>query len=169
MGALALPGAYSTPSTATSLTFQYGGGVLIDFLMIPNLAEVELGFLYLPKGFSLGSKSYSMTSVQAPLQLKIYILPAIFLGLGGYYSRSFGTISATSDAGASTLPYSPQGPYTADDYGVALSLGLRVKIVPTISFILDARYLIGGVNISHTDGTLYTRDIQALAGIRIGK
>ncbi len=166
--------AVSTGYTGSPLSFQYGGGLLIGYHMLSSLSA-EWGLLYLPRGFNQTFSSTSVASpvvwnsIQIPLLLRVSLMPTFSIGLGGYFSHGIG--SMTTSAGL--VPFGGNNgvnSYGADDYGIVGSAKLKIELIPSLSLVIDGRYLIGFVNINKNAGasTVLT-DFQGLAGIQFGR
>jgi hypothetical protein len=182
VGGLAIPSASNTPSStyvSTPLAMAYGGGILIDFNMVPKLLAFEWGVLYMPRGyqysFSGGSSTtLTLTTLQIPAVFRIYVLPAISIGIGGYYSYGIGNIGVSTAGSSSTLPYGT-GSLSNGDYGFLASLGIKIPLGGSwLSLIADGRYLYGLSNVNQQTvppfpKAINLQDFQVLVGIRLGR
>lgn len=152
-------------SFTTGFTPVLGGGILLGSWMFPSVA-FELGTLYMPRGLT---QTHSVSSqvdttrfntIQIPALCRVSILPAISVGVGGFYSYVLGNL-VSSYFSASSL--------SKTDYGLVGSVSLKLDLLPLTSFVIDGRYLSGLTNVSLIPGTtVYLKDFQVLAGIRFG-
>jgi len=161
--------------STSSHYLSYGGGALFGFKMAQKL-QMELGVLYLSRGYDRNfpdgtATEYTFTTLQLPLVLKFQVFPALWLGFGGYFSHGIGTVQSYPVNGASSVTNTPYSfsTFGADDYGPMVSLSLKFSLVPYVSLLVDGRYLLGLANVSQSsNGSIYFRDAQLLAGIMFG-
>ncbi len=158
-------------------SFAYGFGALFGFSMFPNVFA-QFGVLYLPRGFDQSSTSLpaqqevTFNTIHLPFTIHYYLMPVLAVGLGGYFSHGIGSISSYplgAPASANLSAYGPNS-YSADDFGLTVSLSFNLNLLPSVSLIVDGRYLYGLQNISQISSmSVYLRDFQVLAGVRLGR
>ncbi len=175
--AVAFPTAASDPSNIFTVgsRYTYGGGVLFRFEMFSKLS-LEVGALYLPRGYSesdsvVGTVVNTFDTIQFPALLKYQPFSILSLGLGPYFSHGVGSVHSypVSDPSQTTDTAYSFSTFGADDYGMVVSAGLDIRILPLTRWVMDGRYLIGAQNISKMDGTsIYFRDLQIITGLRFG-
>ena len=162
VGGYVIENGYASPLTGFTIqasTPQPGGGVLLGFdLANGGEAQIELGVLYMPRGFVevLDNQSIitvSQTTLQVPLLIRFTVLPAISLGVGGFM-----TYALTSTRDLNSL-----------DSGLVGSVAVKVGFEKSVSFLLDFRYQFGLTNLSTVTGFgTQFYDFQGLAGIVLG-
>ena len=165
----------STGFTSSSQSYQYGGGLLLGFKMVPALMT-ELGLLYLPRGFvqtftGANPIETTFTTVQFPLLLRYSLVPSFSIGLGMYFSHGFGFVYGVDVTAPGTVNTQNYGAsYAADDYGAVLSVALKMSLLPFLGLTVDGRYMTGLVNMSKISGlTTFLNDFQLMAGIQFGR
>lgn len=167
LGGESFSGGSVTPNEGytTGFTPGFGGGILLGFWMFPSVS-FELGTLYMPRGLTQTQSATSsmditqFNTIQIPALFRVSLLPAISLGVGGFYSYGLGHVVSS---------YFSQSSLSKTDYGLVGSVSLKVGLLPFISFVMDGRYLSGLTNVSLvSEKTLYMKDFQVLAGLRFG-
>jgi len=160
-----------SPSLGLSPLFFKGGGLLFENTVV-NGVRLEWGAIYMVRGFVNNSVSsrFDFYSMQFPLTVKYYVNRAFFIGLGGYYAHGMGNVYMNPTSGGDTQ-YSTYGDLglSADDFGLLVSMGTKLNLVPRIALFMDVRYLYGLQNISNIPGVgIRLADYQALVGLRFG-
>ena len=152
-------GEFSVPNTSSNHRGGvFGFGALFhQFILLDT--DIELGILYLQRGFSLNingqEQDQSFDSVHFPVLLKFYFLPVVFFGIGGYFTHALAQTNPTL--------------YSANDRGWLISAGVKPQITSSTYLLVDFRYLFGIANVSQIPGsTLYLRDLQFLFGLSFG-
>ncbi len=149
----------------------YGGGLLLGFQILPK-TFLEFGLLYLPRGFDQKTAQDTLEThfqtVQMPILLKFQIFPALFFGVGGYFSYGLGSVYTYSKASPQNITSTPYGSaFHPNDYGFCTSFGVKLG-ARGIFMIVDSRYLMGFRNIQSTGSKMtYLSDFQILGGIQI--
>jgi hypothetical protein len=165
LGGYALPGATFIPAAGGApAPFGLTFAALVDFQLIPSI-HLETGGVYGPRGFTQSGVVTTFTTVQIPLVVRLYVVPSISFGLGGYFSHGIGTYTV------GTLPVAYGfTTYGADDSGAIVSASLKVKLISIFGLVVDARYLYGLQNVNKSPGqSTVLGDFQFFGGLRIGK
>ena len=188
MGAGNLLSNHMTPTPAAGFTiasskgkFSFGGGASIVFGG-PSFG-VEVGGNYLTSegtvtfgGLASGDASIKYSYVQIPLLLRMNLGRVLSVGVGGYYNKHIGKISATDATGTYELEYGAPAtggggvPMKGSSYGLLGSLGFDIPIGASAGLIIDGRYAYGLAEVA-VDTTQYSwkpSDIQAFVGLRFG-
>ena len=149
-------------------------GGLVGLSMMPGL-ELEIGALYAPRKFgqTLGTTEtvYQYNYLEFPVMARATVLPFIYPGLGFYYALAQGDISQTTTgfSGPSIPLTFDQANTTKDDFGIVGSLQVRLPVLPTLSILADARYLVGLKNVSKMANTTQKwKEFQLLFGVNFG-
>jgi hypothetical protein len=188
---LAVVGALNFPSVSVdqattpqilSGTAGVGAGVLMGVGLVPELLDLEIGALYMPRKINFSgaagagaaavstSGGSSFKYLEVPVMVRFVALPLVSVGAGAYYAQALGDVSlnlnnangTTSDA---TDTYSGQG-IKKSDFGLVGSVGLKFPILPTLDLLVDARYLLGLVNTDDTGlQTRKNRSFETLVGV----
>ena len=152
--------------TASQMQPSIGGGVLLEASVVKKL-KVEFGALYMVRGFkqSTPDQTVSFGSIQLPLSLKVYVLPAVALGIGAFFSYGLAAVSV----GGGSASFDQAG-YSIRDIGATASASLRFSLARPVGVILMVRGLYGGSNFSETPGLkINLFDLQGLVGIKFGE
>jgi hypothetical protein len=162
VGGYVIDNGYASPLTGFTIqasTPQFGGGLLMNFdLAKGGGAQIELGILYMPRGFvevlnSGSTITISQTTLQAPLLFRLSILPNVSLGIGGFMTYA---LSTTRDLNVL-------------DSGIVGSAAAKFGFEKSISMLVDIRYQFGLTNLSTVPGFgTYFYDLQGLVGIVLG-
>ena len=164
VGGYVINNGYASPLTGFTIqasTPQVGVGLLMGFDLVNKGggSQVELGVLYMPRGFvevlnDQSTITVSQTTLQVPLLFRIPIIPAVSVGLGGFLSYA---LSSTSNLNA------------AMDYGFVGSAALKFGFSKAIDILVDVRYQFGLTNLSSVPGFgTYFYDLQGLVGVVLG-
>jgi hypothetical protein len=151
----------------------YGGGVLIGFRMLRTVS-LELGSLYLPRGYQLNSSDgtnsqLTLKSIQVSLGLRFDVLKAVYLGMGAYFSHVLGGATFLQSDGTTSEATLADARFGADDYGVMANVGIHLPLLSRVQLVLDGRAFFGLQNISKVPGsTIFLSDYMVLGGFRFG-
>jgi hypothetical protein len=152
-------------------SLAFGGGVLIDSRLAKKL-EIELGLLYLPRGYTrlptnLTNTETTLTAFQGSALIKTRLLPFFTLGAGAYYSRGMGAISIANTTTGTVITEEYGVLIKTEDYGLLAAVGIHIGTISYLDIAVHGRYLWGLQNSSAVAGTTLTlNDLQILTGIR---
>ncbi|MEO5969430.1 MAG: hypothetical protein ABIQ95_05845 [Bdellovibrionia bacterium] len=162
VGGYVIDNGYASPLTGFTIqasTPQFGGGLLMDFdLDKGGGPQIELGILYMPRGFievldNRSTITISQTTLQAPLLFRFPIFPNFSLGIGAFLSYAL-----TSTSNLNVL-----------DSGIVGSAAMKFGFQKSVSMLVDIRYQFGLTNLSTVSGFgTYFYDLQGLVGIVLG-
>ncbi len=153
----------ATPLTGFKIratTPQLGGGLLMAFDLADKGGgvQMELGILYMPRGFEkvLDDQSLvtvSQSTLQVPLLVRIPVFSGASLGIGSFVSYAL-----TSTSSLNPL-----------DYGVVGSFAVRFGLRKKIDLLVDLRYQFGLENLNSSPGFgTHFYDLQGLVGVLFG-
>ena len=157
---------------------SYGFGALARMMVFP-MFQGEVGAIYLNRKNSstvtiLGtpfSMDTSQKEIQIPVLLRFTALPMFSIGAGGFYSVAMGDPSVSiSDPTLQAAVNATASSAVKGNYGLAGSIAFNMPILPTVSVLVDGRYLYGLKNLAASTSTdkETTTDLQVLAGVTFG-
>ncbi len=139
-----------------------------------NKFSIEIDTILEHKSYVLGSSStgttYSLNDFQIPVFARYSIIPLFNVGLGLYWSSSFGSVSTNNGTSSTTFSqsYSAAG-LSETDFGLTTSIQARIPVTPVNRLILDVRYNFGLSNLSTDSANSYkSRELCFLAGFSFG-
>lgn len=147
------------------------GGAFVQ-ARLSDTFSVELEALYTQKGFEVsspaGKATYRLNCLELPLTAKAtfgsgLLRPYLFAGpnVGFRLSATVKTASGSGDFQDSTR---------TTDLGLDMGAGLLYRLNPGTALLFEGRYSVGLVNIFNSGpagGTVNTRDLKILAGVRL--
>ncbi|MBI3535367.1 MAG: PorT family protein [Deltaproteobacteria bacterium] len=140
---------------------NFGGGATMEFGLGPKIG-LELGAFYLQNKYEATSAVLTK-NVTAPLLLRIWFIPTISVGVGGYFSYGLGKVTVAStdfDYSAASL--------SQTDFGLMGALGFNFKVGPTVALVLEGRYAYGLKDIDTSATTSKSTNIIGMVGLRFG-
>lgn len=151
---------------------SFGAGGLLEFRLLPAIG-LEVGALYVPRQYELGTNSSTYTTkqnlLQVPVMLRANLMNVLSLGVGGYYGKYLG--SPTYTAASGTAPLAGQygsGGLASSDYGTIASLAVYTSLTPLTRLLFDARYVISAKAFDEAAPDRKFRDVQLLVGLQMG-
>lgn len=166
-------GAPSFEPAVTNLSspLGFGFGALAAFGVAPGF-EAETGLLFAPTVFGQGDPATErkFQQVQIPLLLRFTAAPMVSVGAGGYYAMNTGDLETTPAGGTTTTQPLENTNIGGSDLGLVGSVGVNFSLAPMVSFLVDARYLLGLKDWDERGGAdvAKTRQLQVLAGVSVG-
>ncbi|MCM2280063.1 MAG: PorT family protein [Oligoflexia bacterium] len=167
----------SSNPLSTKSGFTIGATVGAD--LVPMMLSWEIG-LYnvkrktggaVPAGKSISgsidssSVRESYNALEIPLVLRLKPIPFLSPGLGFFYSASGSDLTTEYNTSGGT-EVSEKSPIDRDDYGLVASIQARFPLIPTLSFTIDGRYLLGlKENPYHGSNVVKLRELQVLGGV----
>lgn len=155
-GAFNLTGTSSAPATYGG-KFNLGFGAFVRGDMIPGL-DLEIGATVLKRTYDTNPGTFDFQTLEIPVMLRVTAIPVLTLGGGIYGAFKLGSI--TNNGGT---PPALKG----FDFGLCLAGGVEFPLGPAGLFA-ELRYLFGLANLDDGGGTFQTRNVQGIAGVRIG-
>ncbi|MBK9294097.1 MAG: hypothetical protein IPM57_06565 [Oligoflexia bacterium] len=153
---LGLAGSYSTPYTAgLSSTFNFSprysvpGAALLFSMPVKNKShELELGLLYIPRGFSDGYSNVVATYIQFDLIYRFWLggEKNWALQAGGYYA---GGVDIKLDG--NKILFSDYG-LKSSDFGISAGFVYNIKLNNNSSIVIDNRVSYSVVSTAATSG-----------------
>ena len=158
------------PTVKAKPGFGFGG--LLEIPLGGSLG-IEFGGLYLARKSEISSsvtESIAVSTVMIPATFRIWIARYVTLVGGVYYAMDQGDLSVTDSGGTVTkLSHDAYGIGSAD-LGMLGGGGINIPIKPWINVLAEFRYIFGVFYVSQAPGATWSyRDLQFLAGIRLGK
>ena len=182
LGGVSLMKPYESGGPGISFSNKTGTafGAAVGFRLAPVLG-LELGAMYDMRKFDAklaGIETITKQNyLEIPLMLRVN-LPFISFGAGPYYATALGDVNA-----AEVAPDGTVGPYVSSTYAQELrkksefgfvgSVALKFHLAPTVSFLVDGRYLqsINNFNDDPADRDTVTdtwKGFQLLGGLSFG-
>jgi hypothetical protein len=156
------------PDKSSKIGFT--GGLSYEYTIHP-LFGVEVDALYERRAFkttSAGTEtSFGSNHLTIPVLLRVHPISYFSVGVGGYYSSSFGDLSTETGSNSTSIAYTSAG-VNRPDAGLIASLRGQYPIADQIQAVLDVRGLLGLVNqnsIQDDNNSFKTRGIQAMLGV----
>lgn len=148
----------------------FTGGLTYEFKFHP-LFSVEVDALYERRAYKATlsgiETSFGANQLTIPLLVRVHPISYFSVGVGGYYSSSFGDISVDDGTVSTSVPYTSVG-INRPDAGLLASIRGQYPVADQIQAVLDIRGILGLVNqnASQDDNNSFkTRGFQAMLGV----
>ena len=160
-GVAGLSGTASTPPPTYGGKFNAGFGAFVRGDMIPGL-DLEIGATLLKRTYNLNDlATFDYQTLELPIMLRVTAIPILTVGGGIYGAFKLG--SQTTDPAVAAVAPTVKG----FDFGLVGALGVEFPFGPAGVFA-ELRYLFGLTNMDDGGGSFQTRNMQGIAGVRIG-
>lgn len=157
-------GSSSTPPPAGALltgNFNFGFGAFVRGDLVPGL-DLEIGADVIQRTYGVnGIGDFNFKALEIPVMVRLTAIPVLTAGAGLYGAFKLGDTVQNPNplVGAPTLK--------GFDFGLIAALGVEFPLGPAGLFA-ELRYLFGLSDIDDGANSLQTRNIQGVAGVRIG-
>ena len=167
-------------SFSQSSGLGYTLGVLLAYSPVAAL-DLETGVIFSHHKVNysdafpgqVGSASVTYNNFQFPVVVRYGFLPFLSAGAGLYYARSVGplTLNSTIPGVSSSTTSFKTALTNSNDYGFVFNARATAPLAMGMSAFLDARYLLGLLNLNqdgNPNDNYDNRELQLLAGIGFG-
>jgi len=141
-------------SSSTAGELALGGGVFfnIPFNEGPGMVLVdEVTVSFLGRKGTFQETTTSANWVKLSNLIRIYPIPFLTIGVGGYYSLGIGNYTVTAKDGTSTSVGFADVGLKKSDFGLEAGLGTRFPLSESFGILGDIRYSLGLANIISND------------------
>lgn len=157
--------AFNSESSKAALSYGafVGFGVFPGFQLETGLQFTTRHSTYLSSG---NVNEIKFTDMMIPAILRFNLLPVVSLGVGPYLGFGSGKIAFSTPSSTVEGDFDQANGVKKSDFGVVGSLRAAFPLAPTLSLLLDGRYVMGLTNRDPDAGdTVKFKDIQVLGGV----